>query len=275
VKELIAKHGIDVDVVAKIERPEAVHDLEEILGVSDAVMVARGDMGVELGPEAVPVIQKRIIHMAIGARKPVITATQMLESMVTNPRPTRAEVSDVANAIYDGSSALMMSAETASGKYPVRAARIMARIVRRTEADMFSDWEFTRRRRRGAKGLGVTMATVRAAAYGAVLVDARLVAVFTESGRTAQLLGAEQISTPIFAFTPFQRTVQRLSLTWGVSPIRLRRTRSVTSMVHEAEEILVRDGVLKPDDTYVVIVGTSRQTGVANIMKMRTVGAAE
>ncbi len=272
VKARIEAHRHSADVIAKIERPEAVQHLSKILEVCDAVMVARGDMGVELGAEAVPSVQKRIIREAIEVRKPVITATQMLESMVTNPRPTRAEASDVANAIYDGSSAVMMSAETASGKYPVRATRIMERIIRRTEADLFSEWEFTRRRRRGAKGLGVTMATVRAAAYGALLSDARLVAVFTESGRTAQLLCAEQIATQIYAFTPFQHTVQRLTLTWGVSPIKLRRTRSVTTMVAEAEEILVEGGILKAGDTYVVVVGTSRRAGVANIMRLRTVG---
>jgi pyruvate kinase len=272
VKGIIGEHGGHTDVIAKIERPEAVQNIHELLEVSDAVMVARGDMGVELGAEAVPAVQKRIIRLALEARKPVITATQMLESMVTNPRPTRAEASDVANAIYDGTSAVMMSAETASGKYPVRVARIMARIARRTETDMFAEWEFSRRRRRGARGLSVTMATVRAAAYAATLSEAKLVAVFTESGRTAQLIGAEQIATPIYAFTAFQHTVQRLSLAWGVRAVKLRRTRTVGEMVNEAEQILVDRGIIRVGETYVVVVGTSRRTGVANIMRLRTVG---
>src|SRR5690606_6400829 len=228
-KERIVAAGSDAMVIAKIERPEAVQNLVGILAVTDAVMIARGDMGVELGPEVVPGVQKRIIRLAVEARKPVITATQMLESMITNPRPTRAEASDVANAIYDGTSAVMMSAETASGQFPVRAAKIMARIVRRTESDLFDTFEITRRRRRGAKALSVTLATVRAAAYASLLVDSRLIAVFTESGRTAQLLAGERSGTHVFAFTPSQRTVQRLALTWGVTAVQLRRTTDVRS----------------------------------------------
>jgi pyruvate kinase len=274
-KQLIADAGSDARVIAKIERPEAVADLESILAVSDVLMIARGDMGVELGAEVVPGVQKRIIRASIEARKPVITATQMLESMITNPRPTRAEASDVANAIYDGTSAVMLSAETASGKYPVRAVRIMARIIRRTEADMFEEWEFSRRRRRGAKGVTVTQATVRAGAYAALLTDARLIAVFTESGSTAQLLAGERTITHVYAFTPSQRTVQRLALIWGVTAIKLTRVQSVRSMVNEGERLLLAGGVIGPGDHYVVIVGTSRRPGFANIMKIRTVGDLE
>ncbi|MHC4919792.1 MAG: pyruvate kinase, partial [Planctomycetota bacterium] len=141
---LVEKQGADAVLIAKIERPEAVKNLDEIVDEADALMIARGDMGVEIGPEAVPAVQKRIIRQAVAARRPVITATQMLESMITNPRPTRAEASDVANAIYDGTSAVMLSAETASGKYPVRAARIMDRIIKQTEKDMFSSADLVR-----------------------------------------------------------------------------------------------------------------------------------
>ena len=146
----IDKNGCDVQIIAKIERPEAVRAIKDILEVSDGLMVARGDMGVEMGAEAVPPVQKRIIAMACEARKPVITATQMLESMVLNPRPTRAEASDVANAIYDGTAAVMLSAETASGKHPVRSVRVMEKIIRMAERDAYAD--MGDRRRRGPSG---------------------------------------------------------------------------------------------------------------------------
>src|SRR5205807_1286073 len=145
VKQIIAAHKSDVPVIAKLEKPQAIDHLEEILEAADGVMVARGDLGVEMAPEKVPVIQKHVIRRAAGWRKPVITATQMLESMIENPRPTRAEASDVANAIFDGSDALMLSGETASGKYPREAAAIMARIIVETERNMTAPAQRRRR----------------------------------------------------------------------------------------------------------------------------------
>lgn len=265
----IAEAGGDAQVVAKIERPEAIRNLPEVVRESDVLMVARGDMGVELGSEAVPSLQKKIIRMAVAAQKPVITATQMLESMVTNPRPTRAEASDVANAIYDGTSAVMLSGETASGKHPVRVVKIMERIVRRTEADMFSNWEFVRRRGRQVVA-SVSMATVRAAAYAAAEAEAKLIAVFTESGATAGLLAAERTPTRVVAFTPFQRTVQRLSLVWGVRALKVSRTRTSHEMTLEGERLLLRHGLARRGDRVVVVVGQTRMRGVANIMKINT-----
>ncbi|MBI5853125.1 MAG: pyruvate kinase [Planctomycetes bacterium] len=274
-KAIIKARGADARVIAKIERPEAVDAIDSILAEADAIMVARGDMGVELGPEAVPAVQKQLIRKAIEARKPVITATQMLESMITNPRPTRAEASDVANAIYDGTSAVMLSAETASGKYPVRSVRIMARIVRRTEVDLFAEWEFTRRRKRGEKVSGVTLATVRASAWAALMAEAKLIAVYTESGSTAQLLAGERTATQVYAFTPSARTVQRLALAWGVTAVKLSRVQSVRAMVNEGEEILLEQHLVHRGDRYVIVVGTSRRPGLANIMKIRTVESDE
>ncbi len=258
--------------IAKIERPEAVRNLHDIIREADGLMIARGDMGVELGPDAVPALQKRIIRLALEARKPVITATQMLESMVTNPRPTRAEASDVANAIYDGTSAVMLSAETASGKYPVRAVRTMDRIARRTEADMFRHFEYLRRRRRTAKMASVTEATVKAAAYAALEVEARAIAVFTESGTTAQLLAAEMTPTRIVAFTPFQTTVQRLAITWGVTAFRCSRTRTSHEMTLEGERILLAQRVARQGERVVVVFGTSRTKGLTNVMNIRILG---
>lgn len=272
-RKRIARKQADCRIIAKIERPEAVLNLEQIIHESDAVMIARGDMGVELGAEAVPGIQKRIIRLAGEARKPVITATQMLESMITHPRPTRAEASDVANAIYDGSSAVMLSAETASGKYPLQAIRIMDRIIAKSEQDMFGDWEYARRRRAKGKAKSVTLATVRAAAYAALEADARLIAVFTESGQTAQLMSAERTPTRIIAFTPSQATVQRLSLTWGVRAFKVGRVKTSHEMTLDGEEIILAQKLAKTGDRIVVVVGSSRTRGLTNIMNIRTLGS--
>ncbi len=270
--ELLRRHieaaGADVSVIAKIERPEAVAEFDAILRVADGIMVARGDMGVEMGPEVVPAVQKKIIAQCLEVRKPVITATQMLESMVINPRPTRAEASDVANAIYDGTSAVMLSAETASGKHPVRSVRTMDKIIRRSEADIFSRWEYVRRRQARAPR-SVTLATVRAAAYAALESDAAVIAVFTESGRTAQLLAGERIPTRIYAFTPFQHTVQRLSLTWGILARKVSRARTSHEMTLEGERILREQGLASTGDRVVVVSGTVRQTGLTNTVNIR------
>ena len=169
----IERHKGDASIIAKIERPEAVKNLPSILDATDAVMVARGDMGVEMGPEVVPQVQKRIIELCNQVRKPVITATQMLETMIANPRPTRAEASDVANAIYDGTSAVMLSGETASGKYPVRTVRTMEKIVRSAEKQAYVAMGDRRRRLKGH--ITPTEATVRAAAYAAYNTSARLI----------------------------------------------------------------------------------------------------
>ena len=269
-RRLIREHNSDAWTVAKIERPEAIKDLDGIIEESDVIMVARGDMGVELGPEAVPALQKRIIRLCVEARKPVITATQMLESMITNPRPTRAEASDVANAIYDGTSAVMLSAETASGKHPIRAARFMEQIIRRTEIEMFSHWQYVRRRHQARSPVSVTVATVQAAAYAANEAEAKLIAVFTESGNTALMLSSERTPTRVVAFTPFQRTVQRLALTWGVVALRSSRTRTSHEMTLEGERTVLERGFARKGDRVVFVFGATRTTGTTNIMKLRT-----
>ncbi len=263
----IRKAGADASIIAKIERPEAVKRLPAILAVADGLMVARGDMGVEMGPEAVPPVQKRIIALCNQARKPVITATQMLESMVVNPRPTRAEASDVANAIYDGTSAVMLSAETATGKHPVRSVKIMERIIRSAEREVYA--EFLQRRRRETTGVGVTMATVRAGAYAAYEADARLIVVYTESGTTAQLLAGERPPTHVIAFTPFWRTVQRLSLTWGITARKIPPGRTSHELVLAGDRHLRAEGLVKAGDRIVVIAGTVRQSGLTNSMSIR------
>ena len=262
----IEKRKGDAQIVAKIERPEAVKNLPSILEVSDALMVARGDMGVEMGPEAVPPVQKRIIELANAARKPVITATQMLESMVVNPRPTRAEASDVANAIYDGTSAVMLSGETASGKHPVRSVRTMEKIVRSAEREAYARMD-DRRRRKGT--VSPAEATVRAAAYAAFSTGARLIACYTETGSTARQLAGERPPTHIVGFTPSQRTVQKLALVWGVEPRKIRPGRTSRELTLDGDRIMRAEGLVRPGDRVVQIAGTVRQAGLTNTMSIR------
>src|SRR3954467_5078965 len=213
VKKIISAHDSDVPVIAKLEKPQAIEHLEEIFDVSDGVMVARGDLGVEMPPEKVPVIQKHIIRRAADWRKPVITATQMLESMIENPRPTRAEASDVANAIFDGTDAVMLSAETASGKYPREAVTIMAKIIVETEEHMREPI----RRRRQHRQLSISETICESVAHAAQDLEMKAIAVYTETGTTARLISKYRPTAPIFAFAANTTVCARLNLMWGVS----------------------------------------------------------
>jgi pyruvate kinase len=261
----------DAKMISKIERPEAIDNLEEIIDESYGVMVARGDMGVELGPEMVPAIQKRIIKLSLAASKPVITATQMLESMITNPRPTRAEASDVANAIYDGTSAVMLSAETASGKYPVRTVEIMSTIIRHTEEDVFSQTPYAPLNHRSeADTSSVALATARAGAQAALAAGAKAIAVFTDSGATARHVSGERMAARVWAFTPHEETMNRLALSWGVSARKISKGASINDDTLEGERILLKEGIVKPGDRVVMVFGTTRDPGMANVMHIRT-----
>src|SRR5437868_9472711 len=210
-KTLVRRAGKDTPVIAKLEKPEAIENLDAILRVADGVMVARGDLGVEMNPERVPVVQKTIINRARQFRRPVITATQMLESMTENPRPTRAESSDVANAIFDGSDAVMLSAETASGKYPVEAVSMMARIIEAAESSIT---EFARPARRERLEVPGTVAEL--ICHASRELHMKVIAVFTHSGFTARLISRYRPLVPIVAFSPEQETRRRLGLIWGV-----------------------------------------------------------
>src|SRR5215470_14660595 len=218
VKQIIASHDKDVPVIAKLEKPQAIDHLEEILEAADGVMVARGDLGVEIAPEKVPVIQKHVIQRAAAWRKPVITATQMLESMIENPRPTRAEASDVANAIFDGTDAVMLSAETASGKYPRESVSIMSRIVVEAECNIGDLGPM--RRRREHRGLSVAETICESIAHAAEDLPMGAIAIFTETGNTARMISKYRPPAPIYAFTHVEPVVQRLHLYWGVHPVR-------------------------------------------------------
>jgi pyruvate kinase len=268
-KQIIAAHHSDIPVIAKLEKPQAIDHLEEILEAADGVMVARGDLGVEMAPEKVPVIQKHVIGRAAAWRKPVITATQMLESMVENPRPTRAEASDVANAIFDGSDSVMLSAETASGQYPREAVAIMARIVVEAECSMTDFVQF--RRRREHHTLSVAETICESIAHSAEDLPMGAIAVFTETGNTARMISKYRPKAPIFAFTHIAPVVQRLNLYWGVHPVRCRQAHSAEQMVTMAEQELVRRAAIKPKDVLGVVAGTRQASGSTNLMRLHVV----
>ncbi len=272
-KQIIARHGSDLPVIAKLEKPQAIDHLEEILEVADGVMVARGDLGVELAPEKVPVIQKHVIRRAAAWRRPVITATQMLESMIENPRPTRAEASDVANAVFDGTDAVMLSAETASGRYPREAVAMMARIVVEAESNM---GEFMQpRRRRDHHGISVAEAICESIAHAAEDLPMGAIAVFTETGNTARMISKYRPRAPIYAFTHVWPVVQRANLFWGVHPVRCPQARSAEQMVMMAERELLRCGQLKAGDVLGVVAGTRQASGSTNLMRLHVVSAAQ
>jgi pyruvate kinase len=268
VKNLVQEQRSDAWVISKLEKPQAVEEatLEEILDVSDGVMVARGDLGVEMPPEKVPVIQKLVIRRAAEWRKPVITATQMLESMKENPRPTRAEASDVANAIFDGSDAVMLSAETASGKYPRETVAMMAKIVMEAESNMPEPLP-----RRRHKSLSISETICESVAHAAQDLDMKAICVYTESGGTARLISKYRPPAPIFAFSPCERVRARLHLMWGVQPMHCEPARNSEEMVTQAERLLLERHAVQPNDAIAIVAGTSSSTGSTNFMRLHVV----
>lgn len=268
VKDIIAAHKQDVPVIAKLEKPQALDELEGILEISDGVMVARGDLGVEMPAEKVPVIQKYVIRRAAEWRKPVIIATQMLESMIENPRPTRAEASDVANAIFEGADAVMLSAETASGKYPREAVCMMAKIVVEAESNMA---EFTQPRRREHRRLSVSETICESIAHAAEDLDMAAIAVFTETGNTARMLSKHRPRSRIYAFSHVSGVCNRMNLLWGVQSIKRDHALNSEEMLATAEQELLRSGRVKAGDVLGVVAGTQMASGSTNFMRLHVV----
>ena len=260
-----------VPIIAKIEKPEAVHDIDAILDVANGIMVARGDLGVEMSLEMVPPIQKRLIRRARRKNRFVITATQMLESMIENANPTRAEVSDVANAIYDGTDAVMLSAETSVGKYPVSAVEYMVRIAEEAERAI---------RRRGYVDLpymaGSSDSDILAdAAFNAArAADVQAIVVFTDSGYSARLISRYRPPVRILAMTASSETVRRLLVNYGVTPVLAPGTLSTDEMLSQMDSLLVERNLLKPGDKVVFVAGQPvGRAGSTNLMKLHRVGA--
>lgn len=269
IKSILKKNNAPIPVIAKIEKPEAVHNCDAILHLADGIMVARGDLGVELKPEQVPIIQKHIIRKAIYANKPVITATQMLESMNTNPIPTRAEASDVANAIFDGTDAIMLSGETATGKYPVKAVQTMAKIA--DEAEHSSLIHYNMQYQKDPEDL-IPHAVAQSSVNILHEVDAKALVVFSWSGRTPKLISKQRPSKPIYAFTPFKNIYNRMSLVWGVIPLLIDPYKDTKRLIAAGEEILLARRCIKRNDLIVILTGLARKSGSTNLIKLHRVG---
>jgi pyruvate kinase len=259
-------------IIAKLERPEALDNLEEIIEAVDGVMVARGDLGVEMPPESVPIAQKRIIQLANQRARLVITATQMLESMIHNPRPTRAEASDVANAIFDGTDAVMLSAETAVGEYPSQTIIMMDAIIEQAEAHI-AEWGRWNGLPEPASHDDDTYYLTQAACQLAKDRDVTALAVFTESGRTACVLSKERPVAPILACTPNMDTYQRMGLYWGVQPLHTPRAQNIEEMLSSVESALLATHMIKPGNQVVITFGYPlNQAQPSNMALLYTVG---
>jgi pyruvate kinase len=266
---VLAECGATIPIIAKIERAEAVAALDEILEQADGVMIARGDLGVEMGPEAVPVLQKWIIGEANRRRRVVITATQMLESMTQARRPTRAEASDVANAIFDGSDALMLSAETAVGQYPIETVQVMDRIIRTAE----DEWQAQANHHPEQEDLSISEAISMAAASTAKAINAQAIVVFSERGTTARLVSKQRPQAPILAFTRCEAVRQRMALYWGVRSFTMPEIEETDRRFEEAEERLQAEGLVKPGERIVMVSGThTARPGGTNLIKLHEVG---
>jgi pyruvate kinase len=269
-KEVMREFGKSIPIVAKLEKPQAIEHLEEILEEAHGVMIARGDLGVELPPERVPVIQKQVILRAGVWRKPVITATQMLESMTENPRPTRAEASDVANAIFDGTDAVMLSGETASGRYPREAVAMMARIILEAEASIAKTAQVRRRHENERYSIAETIC--ESIAHAAHDLPMRAIAVFTESGNTARMLSKHRPRVSIFAFSRHLEVCNRMNALWGVHPVHKGKWETAELMLKTAEEELLSKGLIRRGEVLGLVAGTRFASGATNFMRLHTVG---
>jgi pyruvate kinase len=268
-KELLAERGADIPVLAKIEKPQAVANLEEIINECDAIMVARGDLGVEMSPEKVPLIQKRIIRLCNQKGIPVITATQMLDSMIRNPRPTRAEASDVANAIIDGTDAVMLSGESAVGEFPVEAVKMLARIA----TDVEPETEFVNY---PPSELDETHVISEALNLIDKTLDLQCIVALTESGYTAKLAAAERPSVPVVAFTPNESVYHQLNLVWGVRPILFQyQEDSIEEIIKQMEGCLIQRDFAAPGDKVLIMGGIpAHKTRGTNFLKIHTIGTS-
>ncbi|MFC4596927.1 pyruvate kinase [Cohnella hongkongensis] len=272
IRELLERHDArHIHIISKIENQQGVDNLDEILEVSDGLMVARGDLGVEIPAEEVPLVQKLMIEKCNRAGKPVITATQMLDSMQRNPRPTRAEASDVANAIFDGTDAIMLSGETAAGKYPVESVETMSRIAESAESALHYREIFTKQA--NAQQTSVTEAISQAVANSALDLDAKAIVTSTESGYTARMVSKYKPKSPIIAVTPVEQVLRRLQLVWGVIPVKGVPAATTDEMFEIAVKGALESGIVRLGDTIVITAGVPvGRSGTTNLIKIHNVG---
>jgi pyruvate kinase len=272
VKELIASFGGDVPVIAKIENGEGIRNIDAIVAAADGVMVARGDMGVEIPPEEVPMAQKMIIEKCNDQGKPVITATQMLDSMIRNPRATRAEITDVANAILDGTDAVMLSGETAVGKYPIKAVSLMNRVAIRVEETMDYQARLEKRRRNQRQNIAdaISLATCQTASD----LDAKAIICSTQSGATARSIAKYRPEAMIIAVCPNQSVVNRLMLSWGVNPFAAQKPTNLEDLIDVAVNTAKQQGFVKDGDIVAISAGVKTGTpGSTNLLQVQKIGA--
>ncbi|MFG6445719.1 pyruvate kinase [Microbacterium sp. P06] len=270
VHEIMAEENRTVPVIAKIEKPQAVDNLEAIIDAFDGIMVARGDLGVELPLEAVPIVQKRAVELARRMAKPVIVATQMLESMITNPVPTRAETSDVANAVLDGADAVMLSGETSVGQYPVVVVETMARIVQSTEEHGLERIARLTTKPR-TQGGAITLAAIEVAEF----VDAKFLCIFTESGDSARRMSRLRSPIPMIAFTPEPGIRRRLALTWGVRSTLVEHVEHTDMMFMQVDDYFISNGLAEVGDKVIVISGSPPGiAGSTNDLRVHKIGDA-
>ena len=272
IRDILEKNGgHGIKIIAKIENQQGVDNIDSIIEAADGIMIARGDMGVEIPLEDVPVIQKDIISKVYTAGKQVITATQMLDSMIKNPRPTRAETTDVANAIYQGTSAIMLSGETAAGKYPVEALKTMVKIAVRTEADVEYNKQFRVLYNGGASNM--TTAISHATCMTAIDLDAKAIIAITRSGNTARMVSKYRPGCMIIGCTPDERTCRQMNLSWGVAPIHMKEEYSMEILLLHATEAAEEKGYVKKGDVVVLTVGVPLgRSGNTNLLKATVVG---
>jgi len=269
VHQIMDEQGRRVPVIAKIEKPQAIENIDEIVDAFDAIMVARGDLGVECPLEEVPLVQKQIVTAARRWAKPVIVATQMLESMISAPRPTRAEASDVANAILDGADAVMLSGETSVGEYPVLTVRTMARIVNNTELHGLEHMQDINWDPHTTSGV-----ITKAAAEVAERVDAKYLVAFTHSGDSARRLARLRSSIPVLAFTPVEATRSALTLTWGVESFLVPMVGHTDDMIRQVDKALMETGQVADGDRVVIVAGSPPGVaGHTNMVRVRRIGA--
>ena len=272
IKKLVDEHNSPIKIIAKIENMQGVDNIDEIIEVSDGIMIARGDMGVEIPYEEVPVIQKMIIKKVYNKGKQVITATQMLDSMMKNPRPTRAETTDVANAIYDGTSAIMLSGETAAGAYPVEALRTMSKIAVRAEKDI--DYKKRFRMQEVVNNPDITDAISRATVTTAHDLNAAMIIPITTSGRTARMVSRYRPDCPIIACTTDPVVLRQLGLAWGVTPILINVEHDTFELFDHALQAVQKAGYLNDGETAVLTAGVPLGiSGTTNILKVEIAGS--
>ncbi len=270
-KNLVEWAGGHAHVIAKIEKPQALENLDEILSTADGAMVARGDLGVELSPWQVPIAQKRIIEECARLRKPVITATQMLESMISSPRPTRAESSDVANAVFDGSDTLMLSGETAVGAYPVETVAMMAKIIESAEA--YSEGPLLDLPALGHDKSDYSAQVALSASRLAHDLDAKFIVVYTESGYSARLISKHRPTCPILVLSAHEETCRKTTLLWGVRAHKIERQRLLSDLRNSIDELLTSSGWAAPGDLICIVAGTPFEVaGRTNMIQLHAIG---